>query len=79
MNGTPSTNSPDGVQPVDRGDAGDPAKRFRLARIDAVCDAWVSLSLAAQGDQDLERAKEKVQDWLSREGRNPEGRALREG
>lgn len=73
MNGTPSTNSPDGVLASDSGDAVDTPKRPR-GRVDAITDAWLALEEAAQGDVDLTKAQEKLTQWLAREAGSPQGR-----
>jgi len=75
MNGTQGTNDSDGVQPVDTGNAERASERRE--RVDAVCDAWLALEGAAQGDLDLTRAQEKLAQWLSREARFAEGRPIR--
>jgi len=72
MNGTPSTNSPDGVLPGNGGDAVNPARGPRQ-RVDAITDAWLALEEAAQGDVDLVKAQEKVAQWLAREAGSPKG------
>jgi len=62
MNGVPSTDNTERVQPGDAGDAGS-APRIRVNRI---ADAWLILEAEAQGDIDLTHAAEKVAQWLAR-------------
>jgi len=75
MNGTPSTDSPDGVQPGNAGDALDSAdgRGEYSARITAIALAQLTLETEAGGDVDLAKAAEKVAQWLAREAGRPKG------